>query len=218
MGWIESPSYFCSATETCRDVAIEYTETPVRALNDHKFIMHTQGSDAYQSLPKHKPSLHTLFRYLMEVYVDNYIGLVIPTTRGQLHHVANGVMCAIHDVFPPDARDKNNQISLKKLLSWDGEWDKIKELLGFIFNGNDKTIRLAQGKCDALISTIKEWLRASGKTKRFGIPFTEFRSVIYKVRFAFTAIPAGKGLMSPFYSILSKEPNVVFLQQNRGLR
>jgi hypothetical protein len=41
--------------------------------------------------------------------------------------------------------------------------------------------------------------------------------VIYKVYYAFTAIPVGKGLMSPFYSILGKEPLVVFLQRNRAL-
>ncbi len=29
MSWVESPPYFCAATETARDVATDYIETPV---------------------------------------------------------------------------------------------------------------------------------------------------------------------------------------------
>jgi hypothetical protein len=37
MGWVESPTYFCAASETARDVAAEYIETPVGSLPAHKF-------------------------------------------------------------------------------------------------------------------------------------------------------------------------------------
>jgi hypothetical protein len=32
MGWVESPPYFCAATETARDVTMEYTDMPVGTL------------------------------------------------------------------------------------------------------------------------------------------------------------------------------------------
>ena len=32
MGWIESPPYFCAASETGRDVAAQYVETPIGSL------------------------------------------------------------------------------------------------------------------------------------------------------------------------------------------
>ncbi len=32
MGWVESPPYFCTATETARDIITEYTEQPVGTL------------------------------------------------------------------------------------------------------------------------------------------------------------------------------------------
>jgi hypothetical protein len=41
MGWIESPPYFCAATETARDIANEYTDMPVGSLPEHKFINYT---------------------------------------------------------------------------------------------------------------------------------------------------------------------------------
>ena len=37
MGWVESPPYFCAASETARDIATEYTDMPVGSLPSHKF-------------------------------------------------------------------------------------------------------------------------------------------------------------------------------------
>jgi hypothetical protein len=126
-------------------------------------------------------------------------------------------MCAIHDVFPPDDDPEEDPISLKKLLQGDGSWDVVKDILGFVFNGNNKTVWLNDGKRDALLTTLKGWLRSTRKNANFGVPFVEFRSVLYKVRHAFIAIPAGKGLLSPFYKLLSRAPLVVFLRKNESL-
>jgi hypothetical protein len=108
-------------------------------------------------------------------------------------------MCGIHDVFPPEEHEADDPISLKKLLQEDGAWDTVKDLLGFVFNGTDHTMWLCKGKREALIQTLSSWLRSTRKNKQFGIPFAKFRSVMYKVRHAFLSIPAGKGLLSPFY-------------------
>ena len=35
MGWIESPPYFCAASETARDVAAQYAELPLNELPPH---------------------------------------------------------------------------------------------------------------------------------------------------------------------------------------
>jgi hypothetical protein len=218
MGWIESPPYFCAASETGRDVAEGYTETPVGCLPQHKFLLHTQLAPAYQSLPRVPPPQARPLRYLIEVYMDDYIGLATATSRQQLDHVAGSIMHAIHDIFPPDDQEDHDPISMKKLLNREGSWDLVKEILGFCFNGSNKTLWVAEGKRDALIHALKSWLRATAKNAKFGIPFTEFRSTLYKVRHAFLSIPAGKGLLSPFYSILGKEPPVVFLRRNANLR
>ena len=41
MGWIESAPYFCAASETARNVADDYFETPVGSLPTHKFVQHS---------------------------------------------------------------------------------------------------------------------------------------------------------------------------------
>lgn len=185
MGWIESPPYFCTASETSRDVADIYIETPVGSRPPHKFLPHTQVSAGCKALPPLAPRGRESFRYLVEVYVDDYIGLVTATSRAQLDHVANSVMCAIHEVFPPNELDGEDPILFKKLIQRDGAWDTIKDILGFCFNGSDKTIWVAEGKRDALINTMRGWLRATTKNATCGIPFHEFRSTLYKVRHAF---------------------------------
>ena len=38
MGWIESPPYFCTVSETGRDVAEQYIKNPVGSLAEHKFV------------------------------------------------------------------------------------------------------------------------------------------------------------------------------------
>jgi hypothetical protein len=217
MGWIESPPYFCAASETARDVAECYIETPVGSVTDHKFLHHMAASSQYDSLPAKPTREGDALRYLVDVYVNDFIGFVIPTCQQHLDHVANGVMCAIHDVFPPDKDPAEDPISLKKLLQGEGSWDVVKDILGFVFNGSDKTVWLSDGRRDALLTTMKGWLRSTRKNARFGVPFAEFRSVLYKVRHAFMAISAGKGLLSPFYKLLSCAPPVVFLRKDKSL-
>jgi hypothetical protein len=56
------------------------------------------------------------FNYALEVYVDDFISIVIPASQEQLRHVANAIMEGIHDIFPPDDDDANDPISEKKLL------------------------------------------------------------------------------------------------------
>ena len=51
---------------------------------------------------------------MLEVYIDDYIALAVPTTQDQMGHVGNGILTGIQDVIPKDNEDDNNPISLKK--------------------------------------------------------------------------------------------------------
>ena len=54
LGWVESPPYFCVATETVRYVATKYIEMPVRSLPQHKFEKYTVGNKDYTTMPEAK--------------------------------------------------------------------------------------------------------------------------------------------------------------------
>jgi hypothetical protein len=91
MGWIESPPYFCAASETGRDVATQYAETPIGTLRDNKFIdMAAQGAD-FDTLPAQSDEADPL-RYLVEVYVNDFISLAMPRSQADLRHMANAAM------------------------------------------------------------------------------------------------------------------------------
>jgi hypothetical protein len=136
MGWVELPPYFCAATETAQDITTNYCNTPVGSLPQHKFTWHVTGDKDFQALPVTSPTATSnSFLYPLEVYVDNFMSIVIPTSQEQLTHVATAVMSGIHDVFPADMVNSNNPILEKKLLNGEGQYALIKMLLGFDFDG-----------------------------------------------------------------------------------
>ncbi len=83
MGWVESPPCFCAASETARDVAQDYCEAKIGTLPPHKFTNYVTGNQAYDELPERNDSGNN-FRYLLKVYVDDFVSLVIPMSRKQL--------------------------------------------------------------------------------------------------------------------------------------
>ena len=103
---------------------------------EHKFHGFTMDSREYQALPATAPQQD--LKYLVEVYVDDFVALAIAVSKAQLDHVAGGVMHGIHDVFPADKDDNEDAISLKKFKKREGTWMLRKEILGFEFDGEEK--------------------------------------------------------------------------------
>ena len=48
--------------------------------------------------------------------MDDYFALEMKMSQAQLCHIATGVMTGILNILPPDTKDKDNPISLKKSL------------------------------------------------------------------------------------------------------
>jgi hypothetical protein len=213
MGWIESPTYFCVASETARDVAAKYANMPIGSIPPHKFLRHTQTHEDYHQLPPVSPDGE--LQYMLEVFVDDFIELAIPVTQAHLDHLSSATMTGVHNVFPPHTNPKLDPISKKKLIKGNGQWATVKDILGMTFDGNDKTICLSKEKRDALLTTLKSWLRGSRNNQ--GIPFDEFQSTLSKIQHAFITLPMGRGLLSLFYRVLATKPKTVFLPQNKPL-
>ena len=87
-------------------------------------------------------------------------------------------------------------MSLKKLHAGEGIWAFRKEILGWIFDGIERTIELPPGKLDKIKKDIKQVLR------RQHIKTTDFQSLVGKIQHATLAIPNGKGLLAPLFKLL----------------
>ncbi len=148
--------------------------------------------------------------------MDNFIACIIPTTKQQVEHVARGILHGIHDVFPSSKDDTTDPILTKKLCKGEGTFETTKCLLGFDFDGVNKTIWLEEAKRASLLQILHQWIRGATKGKR-GIPFTEFESVVAKLRHAFTAFQEGRGLLSPCNWVIQKRPQVVYLHKDGKL-
>ena len=143
MGWTQSPPFFCAAAETARDVAQDYAQTKVGSLPAHKFDAYTKTSQEYKALPSTSPTNEELL-YLIEVFVDDFVGMCIPQNKIQLDHVSRAIQHGIHDIFPPDENDDEDPTSHKKLKKGDGAWAIRKDVLGWTLDGDVKTVELEE--------------------------------------------------------------------------
>ena len=91
----------------------------------------------------------------------------------------------------------------------------FKTMLGFNFDGKQKTMWLEEEKRAKLLTILHGWLW--GSSRNHGIPFREFESVIQKVRHAFTALQGSRGLLSLCNRLLQKPPPVVYFHCNESL-
>jgi hypothetical protein len=144
------------------------------------------------------------------------MALAIALSKEQERHVANTLLTGIHDVFPAEEEDENDPVSLKKLKQLEGQFALDKEMLGFNFDGIFKTMILNAKKQELLLTTLHKWIWSASRS-HMGIPFQEFESVTSKLRHAFIAIPAGRGLMTPYNKLLQVRLPVVYLHRNKPL-
>ena len=87
-----------------------------------------------------------------------------------------------------------------------------KDILGWTFDGKNKTMELEEGKLTKLMDITKAALRA----KR-GVPFKEFHSMTGKMRNASMGVPGTNGLFSPFNQVLAQQPSTVWLRPGSEL-
>ena len=203
MGWKSSPPLFCAATETGRDIAEwlrQHVKLPPHPL-EHHMLDHINPALLAKSLPTlDSPQARLDFYHLFEVYVDDYIGLLHTKDPDVIRHHSRALLHAIHQIFPPPAATGHageEPISLKKLvIDGEGIWDTRKEILGWIFDGLDRTMQLPAKKVASLRETIKTTMRSGH------IDTKEFESFIGKCQHACLGIPGGTALLPPLYKAL----------------
>ena len=141
--------------------------------------------------------------------MDDFIAATRAKSPEELKHISHALLHAIHDVFPEGKHSPDDQpVSVKKLDNGEGQWNVLKEVLGWLCDGKEKTIRLPSKKVDRIVGAIKEMLRRSA-----GTPFEEFRQLMGRLHHASIGVPAGKGFMTPLNHQLAKSPAKVWFRK-----
>ena len=141
IGWCDSPVYFCSATETARDVADKLfrENTPVPFHPQEEIIMNID----WKSLPKEiREDEDNCLVHCLEVYIDDFIGMIQATDEPTLKRFTQCVLEGITSVFPDPKLTGSKMgppISPSKLEE-EGPWSTRKEILGWLMDGLARTI------------------------------------------------------------------------------
>ena len=207
MGWSESPAFFCSATETARDVADERIAEPIGSVLPHELedmtIDKAELARARALLPTITETDQETFAHLLEVYIDDFCGLCQSTDEQVLRHVSSSILHSIYEVFPPPQTTgqaaKDNPVSLKKMGEGDGVWATRKELLGWVFDGVRRCIELPAAKVTSLVTELKQ----VGRQRK--VHRKDLEKLRGRLRHAAIGMPGGRGLVSPLDRALRDE-------------
>ena len=201
MGWTESPPYFCTATETARDIIDIYLHH-IPNLPQHPLEKHL-----ISNMPKPiTPFLETQQQINnTEVYVDDFIGMTNNLQQNHILQYSRAILHSIHSIFPPPSVSKHkgeDPISVKKLIQGEGLWHYKKELLGWDVNGKEYTIQLPKAKQDKLITLLTTIIKNKKCT------LETFQKLQGKLIHASTGIPNGKGLLSVVFKATINKPKL----------
>ena len=205
MGWAESPSFFCTATETGRDVIERLFNSNMDNLPSHP-SEHLMLNSTASTIPRvHENIKHKLLQFI-EVYVDDFIAGTNNLEVEHLRQLSRAILHGVNSIFPSTDISKHSgedPISQKKMLDGDGMWAHEKEVLGWIFNGLEYTIYLPPKKTEKL----RKLLKTTAKQK--SSPLKQFQSIAGKMNHATIGIPNGKALCSALYSATKGDPESV---------
>jgi hypothetical protein len=155
MGWTESPGYFCAATETGRDI--------LQALIDGGTWLPPHVFDSYMApdalVRRQSSPVADGPWQVSAIYVEDYILAAVENPEGYaLQRTGRAALHTIHGLFPPPNRsghvDGKDPISIKKLETGDARSAQSKELFGFVFDGQSRTVHLTQRKALGITEAI----------------------------------------------------------------
>jgi len=155
MGWSESLPLFCSSSETAQDGVQEMLEK-LETLPPHP--LENLCLPETVELPSLNQVDNKTLTKLLDVYMENFIGLTQAPTQAELLHFTRSVLDSIHTVFPlpgPSEDPNDEPISAKKTEAGGTAYGiQKKEILGWLFDGVSCCLSLPEGKVDAIKSTL----------------------------------------------------------------
>ena len=210
MGWVESPSLFCTVTEMARDIT-----------------QHLVGANVI--LPPHPIESQMTFQHvplraradvpskLLQVYVDDFCYASTEAKDGcHIPWIHRASIHGIHLVFPqPEVTghiDGKQPISKPKLEKGNGDYTSDKEMIGFLFDGIKQTVYLPHAKAAAYIKETHQILR------RKSVPLKVLQTLVSKLQHASIILPAARGFFTPINAAMQGGLKTIGLGKQSDIR
>jgi hypothetical protein len=200
MGWCESPPFFCSGSETARDVIQSL-------LKEEKVPEHRMEMQMIQEITEVELKLSNTTT-VVEVFVDDFIAATNNIGRKELQHISRCMLHGVHSVFPPPELTKHiggDPVSQKKLDQGEGTWLFKKEILGWDFDGKLFTIQLPIKKCQDIRRLLKNFIKSKKKS------LNKFQRLSGKLQHASFGIPGGVSLFTPIQMAMAGNPPFIII-------
>ena len=209
MGWVESPPYFTSATETACDLTNvllrQQVVLPPHPLESLAATPPPHETSSLEScvfgLPPINPPTHTPPLAYADVYVDDFI--LVAQTKRHRQRVLRAALHSIDQVFRPltvdDRASRKEPISTKKLLQGDACWATQKTILGWDFDTDTGTLNLPRHRLDRLYDLLDAF-----PASRRRAPIREWNQLLGELRSMSAALPGSSGLFSILQDALGR--------------
>jgi hypothetical protein len=218
MGWVESPPYFTSATETACDMAnralragqpaptvhrleaLALTSPPESGAQTKRARFVTR--DWARATATHEGLSPPTPRPIasVDVYVDDF--LLVAQTKRQQSSVLRHTLQSIDQVFRPltghDPQTRKEPISTKKLAQGDAFWAYRKRILGWDIDTVAETLELPPhrlARLHELLDTVQPPRKRMARS--------EWHRLLGKLRSMSAALPGSRGLFSILQAALS---------------
>jgi hypothetical protein len=203
MGWVESPSLFCTVTEMARDLTQHFVDNniklPINPLED--------SMDIENVLMRARTSSPTK---LLQVYVDDFCYAATQSDDGaHIPLIRQAAIHGIHAVFPPTSvtnhKGGKEPISAKKLAAGDGNFNTRKDMIGFSFDGVKNGTAPVGEETHTML-------------RRKTVPLKKLQMLVGKLRHAAIILPAAKGFFTPLNDAMRGNPKIISLRIHLEVR
>ena len=210
MGWVESPTLFCTVTESARDLTQHFVHDSVR-LPPHPLEEQIRIQDVPTRARTNTPSS------LLQVYVDDFCHAATESMDGtHIPLVRRASIHGIHSLFPEPHITGHvggkEPISAKKLGQGDGDFTSKKDMIGFTFDGIKRTVHLPPDKARAYLQETHKVLR------RASVPLKTLQTLVGKLRHASIILPAARGFFTPINAAMRGNPDKIGLGKASDVR
>ena len=216
MGWVESPPYFTSLTETACDLANDTLRARctkcARDNTAHRLeqVAATPPPDAVSVAKRGEATRGTRAEHrrrgrpplaAVEVYVDDF--LLAAQTASQRQQVLRTTLNAIDSVFRPleatDPIHRTEPASVKKMVKGDASWSTTKRILGWDIDTRASTLSLPPHRLQRLYELLDI---IQPPRKRVAIRI--WHQLLGELRSMAPALPGARGLFSVLQDALDK--------------